>query len=119
MQTKQLNAVAKQAQKQANKATQQAMLTILNANVQANKLTYNKKTKQYTANKKYVLCYISNYFVAQIAFVSNNSVSYYLNALAIKANFAQTSINNAHLRVVTKKTFNKHVAKVKATTVYN
>ena len=118
--TKNLNAVAKQAQQHVNNATQTAMLAILNANMLANKVSYNKKQKQYTAkSSKYVIAYISKFFVAQIIFASKRSISYNLSALAINANFAQTNINNAQLRVVTKATFNKHVAKVKATTVYN
>ena len=45
--TKNLNAVAKQAQQHVSNATQQAMLAILNANMLANKVSYNKKQKLY------------------------------------------------------------------------
>lgn len=119
MQTiKQVNATRKQAQKNARNATQQAMLTILNAYVAANKVTATKhkyaKKAIYTANKNYVLCYVTKAFVAQLQFASVSTTSYSL-ILAKNANFAQTQINNAHIKCVTKQTFNKYVKKVKAT----
>jgi hypothetical protein len=115
-----ITATRKQAQKNSNKATQQAMLQVLNAYVANNKViaTKQKHAKRtiYKAAKNYVLCYVSSAFVANINFASNYSVSYTVT-LANNANLTQMQINNAYIKCVTKKTFNKYVKQVQNSTV--
>lgn len=115
-----ITATCKQAQKNSNNAMQQAMLQVLNAYVAANKVTATKqkhaKKVTYTANKNYVLCYVTRAFVANICFASAYSVSYTLT-LAQNANLTQATINSAYIKCVTKKTFNKYVKQVKNTVI--